>query len=259
MDLRDRQQRWFDDVEPYSHMRLKKCKERGDKVYYSIKKPGSDRYVYCGSSTCEEVRLTKEAHYLAKSLPIICNDIDLLEQFLEKYESISFSYINAMLPNLYQGLSVRAAKPRSEIAAEWKAKAEAYKSTFEIIRPEELVQPTLDGKKVRSKSEAMIYNFLLEGGYTFVYELPIETPNRTFYPDFTILSEIDLKTVILIEHQGKYGDDEYRARSDARQYSYWSNGFLPGRDVYFTYDDNRGGFDIRPIVDIVRLRVRPPV
>ena len=110
---------------------------------------------------------------------------------------------------------------------------------------------------VRSKSEALIYNFLLEAGYTFVYELPLKGTHRTFFPDFTILSEIDYKTEIRIEHQGMYGKDDYRDRSEAREYDYWSNGFLPGRDVYFTFDDNKGGCDIGPIAEILKSRVRP--
>ena len=110
---------------------------------------------------------------------------------------------------------------------------------------------------VRSKSEALIYNFLLEAGYTFVYELPVKGSYRTFFPDFTILSEIDFKTEIRIEHQGMYSKNDYRDRSEAREYDYWSNGFLPSRDVYFTFDDNRGGFDIGPIIEILKSRVRP--
>ena len=89
-----------------------------------------------------------------------------------------------------------------------------------------------------------------------MYELPLKGPNRTFYPDFTILSEIDYKTEVRIEHQGMYDKDDYRDRSEAREYDYWSNGFLPARDVYFTFDDNKGGFDIGPILEILKSRVR---
>ena len=54
-------------------------------------------------------------------------------------------------------------------------------------------------------------------------------------------------------------DPKYKDDSEVREYDYWKNGMLPNRDVYFTYDDNRGGFDIGPIIDILRLRVRPVV
>ena len=50
---------------------------------------------------------------------------------------------------------------------------------------------------------------------------------------------------------------DYRDRSETREYDYWSNGFLPGRDVYFTFDDNKGRLDIGPIVEILKSRVRP--
>ena len=51
-------------------------------------------------------------------------------------------------------------------------------------------------------------------------------------------------------------DEGYRDNSEAREYDYWYNGFLPGRDVYFTFDDNRGTLDISPIIEILNSRVR---
>jgi len=110
---------------------------------------------------------------------------------------------------------------------------------------------------VRSKSEAFIYNYLFEHGYTFVYELPFEKDGKWFYPDFTILSEIDYQSVIIIEHQGAMSVETYRDGAFKREYKYWNAGMLPNYDVYFTYDTNRGAFDISPIKEILHTRVRP--
>jgi hypothetical protein len=134
---------------------------------------------------------------------------------------------------------------------------EKEKKKYPVYKPEELKHRTIDGSYVRSKSEALIYNALIDAGYTFVYELPLEGKTRLFYPDFTILSEIDYKTEIRIEHHGMMDNLGYKDSAEAREYDYWYNGFLPNRDVYFTYDDNHGNFDMYPITEILRSRVRP--
>lgn len=253
--IRNNQQVRLRELSDYSQLVLKPLCKRNNHVYYGVCKFGDKRVRYLGNESKMEVDLIRESRYLAKSIETIERNIKLIEVFLAKYESISFGSINMRLPKAYRSGSFRA-DIRDKAAKKWKQKAEAYKATFESYRPEELTQTTIDGSLVRSKSEALIYNYLLEAGYTFVYELPLKGPHRTFYPDFTILSEIDYKTEVRIEHQGMYEKNDYRERSESREYDYWSNGFLPARDVYFTFDDNKGGFDIGPILEILKTRVR---
>lgn len=253
--IRDGQQARLIELSDYSGIMLKPIVKRNGHVYYGIHKSGDNKIRYLGNESKAEISLIRESRYLSKSITTIEHDIELIEDFLAKYESISFGNVNMKLPKTYRTDTYRT-DIRKKAAKKWKQQAEAYKATFEPFKPEELVHRTVDGTMVRSKSEALIYNFLLEAGYTFVYELPIKGPKRIFYPDFTILSEIDFKTEVRIEHQGMYDKNDYRERSEAREYDYWSNGFLPGRDVYFTFDDNKGGFDIGPILEILKSRVR---
>jgi hypothetical protein len=250
------QQARLAELSDYSQVFIKPVNRRKDRIYYGARKKGDKKTRYLGDESKPEIQLIRESRYLSKSIQTIEHDIALLENFLKKYESVSFGSINNRLPKSYRSKTLRS-ELRSKAARKWKEKSEAYKATFEPFRPEELTQPTIDGNMVRSKSEALIYNFLLEAGYTFVYELPLKGLHRTFYPDFTILSEIDYKTEIRIEHQGMYDKNDYRDRSEAREYDYWSNDLLPGRDVYFTFDDNKGRLDLGPIVEILRSRVRP--
>ncbi len=254
--IQSSQQARLAELSDYSQVFIKPLVRRKDRIYYGARKKGVKNPSYLGDESKPEIQLIREARYLSKSIQTIERDITLIESFLKKYESISFGSINNRLPKSYRSKTFRS-ELRSKAARKWKEQAEAYKATFEPFRPEELTQPTIDGNMVRSKSEALIYNFLLEAGYTFVYELPLKGSHRTFYPDFTILSEIDYKTEIRIEHQGMYDKNDYRDRSETREYDYWSNGFLPGRDVYFTFDDNKGRLDIGPIVEILKSRVRP--
>ena len=254
--IKGRQQERLASIRGYSDTVIKPLIRRGDHIYYGAQISCNGKVRYIGDDSKPEIRLIREARYLSKSIETIDKDIVLLEHFLERYESISFVSINGKLPKTYRSSELRV-DVRNKAARKWKQQAEAYKATFDPYRPEELIHRTADGSYTRSRGEALIYNYLLEAGYTFVYELPLKGETRTFFPDFTILSEIDYKTEIRIEHQGMYSDNDYRRRSEAREYDYWINGYLPGRDVYFTYDDNKGAFDIIPIIDILKMRIRP--
>lgn len=219
-------------------------------------KAGYD-FKYAGSSKNEKVLRVKEFRYLQKQLKVIVKDMKLLNCVLKKLEDIDNSHINDLLPALYRASDLRQEMSPNRIAAEWKRSREAYKATFPPYRPEELTVPTYDGTLVRSKSEALIYNFFLDLGLTFVYELPLETKVRTFYPDFTILSEIDYRSVYRIEHQGMMNDDYYLERYKQRVRDYLRAGYVQGINIFFTFDFYDGGVDMEPILDIIRLKIRP--
>ena len=255
-NIRERSYRRYMELDPYSSFFLKPGACVNGNTYYNLKRPGEKKRSYLGNQDNPTVIRIQEARYLRKLVEVADQDIILMENFLEQYESISFASINEKLPKSYRNKKSLAARDKKRIATAWKSRMEKKKAKYPVYKPEELKHRTVDGKYVRSKSEGLIYNFLLEGGYTFVYELPLEGKTRLFYPDFSILSEIDYKTVIRIEHHGKMNDPGYRDNAEVREYDYWFNGYLPGRDVYFTYDDNHGNFDIFPIAEILQSRVR---
>ena len=243
-------------LQEYTDYHLKQSSEYDGVIYYSIKYPDEEDYGYIGNDTNETVKNVQAAHFLSKQLDYINKDVKLLESFLNKYRPVDSRYIYRKLRKSYRNSKLLGKMSNEQLAKEWKDQAEAYKATFEPYRPEELIHTTNDGTMGRSKSEALIYNYLLEHGYTFVYELPFKKDGKIFYPDFTILSEVDYKTIILIEHQGALKIETYKEHAFEQEFKYWKRGLLPNRDVYFTYDDNRGGFDIRPIKAILHSRVR---
>ena len=212
-DLLRRQVALAGQLSGYEDMSLKeKVTPSGRKFYYARKK-GTEKFTYIGRADSPEVRKIKEAHYLKKSIPVLQKNIRLVNSLLDGYVSSSAKSINQMLPDLYTIEESIDLSDRAEAARRWKEQKEAYKSTFPPYRPEELKVRTNDGSYVRSISEALIYNLLLSLGITFVYELPLETGTRRYFPDFTLLSEIDYASTFIIEHLGMMGDESYR---DAR-------------------------------------------
>lgn len=225
--------------------------------YYWVKWKGATEFKYLGTQDDPVVAKILAAKYHQAAIKAINKNTKLVKDFLENYHEIDYESINALLPKVYQNSKVVQSIAPNEKARRWKEQMEAYKATFEPYHPEELVVPTADGSYVRSKSEGLIYNLLLSLGITFVYELPIKTNIRTFYPDFTILSEIDYKSVIIIEHQGKMNDLYYREKHNQRFYDYLRCGYTQGVNIFFTYDFIDGGFDFLPVYEILAARIRP--
>lgn len=263
IEVEEKQQARLNSLKEYDGLLLKEKKRSNGRAYYTCYKCGSPhgkaKHKYAGSSKNEKVLRIKEVHHLKKLLPVLARDIDLLKCVSQNLENIDADHINTLLPALYRTSNFQQEMTPNRIAAEWKRSREAYKATFPPYRPEELTVPTYDGTMVRSKSEALIYNFFLRLGVTFVYELPLETRVKTFYPDFTILSEIDYRSIYRIEHQGMMTDPVYSEHFKNRVCDYLRAGYVQGINIFFTFDFYNGGVDMDPILDIIRLKIRPDV
>ncbi len=244
----------------YNLKKLKSYTHKNGSRYYKLLEPGSSKYVYLGTESNPEVVKIKEAHYLERSIAELTREISLMENVLSLSKDVSYESINSDLPKSYRG-SLHNTESGVAAARQWKESMETYKKTFPPYRPEELTVLTRDGSYVRSRGEGLIYNYLLEIGVTFVYELPLRirigNKESLMLPDFTILSEIDYKTVIFIEHQGMMSTPAYREKFKESVYKYWINNYIPEKDVYFTFDLPNGGFDDTPVRNIIYRAVRP--
>lgn len=254
--MKDVQSRRVKELKSYESACLNYRLGCNDKPYYYIRNRRANRSVYLGSESCEDVKLIKEYRYLKKSLEVIGQDIQCLQEAAKGLHDVDYDSINESLPKLYRGAEIKGVRSNNAAARKWKEEAEAHKAKFKPYRPEELKVPTNDGKFVRSKSEAMIYNLLLLHGITFVYELPVRVGTQTFWPDFTILSEIDYKTEILLEHQGMMSTQFYRDRFFEKQYMYWEAGYIQGVNIFYTFDGPGGSLSLSPVYDLIRNVVR---
>lgn len=226
-------------------------------TYYCARKAGDKKFKYAGSSSAKLVKEIKEARYLKESLSRIDRNIQVLCDARANLKSTEYESVNMSLPKTYKGSNIASAPAGTEKARLWKQRMEAEKAKHATYRPEELKITTDDGNTVRSKSEALIYNHLLALGVTFVYEMPIWIDGHIYLSDFVLLSEADYETGIIIEHQGLMGDENYRRRFSEKVYGYLKAGYIPGINIFYTFDDMYGGLDGSPIDDIVRTRIRP--
>ena len=100
-----------------------------------------------------------------------------------------------------------------------------------------LTVPTVLDYSVRSKSEAEYVARLAEHHIVFRYEWPLffNDANWPIFPDFTILNPATGE-ILILEHIGRIDDDEYMNENTNKIIEYVRNGYLPGKNIFFSYE-----------------------
>lgn len=119
---------------------------------------------------------------------------------------------------------------RLEEYRKW-ANAAYEKSSY---KPGNLKITTLNGLKVRSKSEGMIATTLDERGIPYRYEQVIHLESGTIAPDFTFMTSDGSE--LYWEHAGMINSPSYSFRHHLKMMQYEAAGILPWRDLIITYD-----------------------
>ncbi len=92
-----------------------------------------------------------------------------------------------------------------------------------------LIHQATDGKLLRSKSELMIYQRLLDNNIEVLYEKKLTIKEVEKLPDFTIENE-DTGEIYYWEHCGMMHDEEYRRRWNEKYAWYIENDILPFKE-----------------------------
>lgn len=107
---------------------------------------------------------------------------------------------------------------------------------------------TIQGERVRSKSEKIIADELYRRGVPYKYELPLElrTWNRKIivYPDFTVLNKRTGKKWIL-EHFGMMDNVGYFETTIQKLDTYEKNDILLGRDLILLHETSTSPLDTK--------------
>jgi ATP-dependent exoDNAse (exonuclease V) alpha subunit len=112
----------------------------------------------------------------------------------------------------------------------------------EIPYAEHLIHKTLKGHLVRSKSELVIANMLHEMRIDYAYEREmVGADGVRVRPDFSFVDAAG--DLILWEHLGMLGREDYRRGWEWKLKWYRANGYELGANLFITEDDDRGGLD----------------
>lgn len=120
-----------------------------------------------------------------------------------------------------------------------KAKSEKWLSLpreFLNYKTDEAICSSKKGEMFRSKSEAMIADFLDESGITYVHDCKVTLNNGIeYYPDFIIYMPHTEREIIW-EHFGIMGDQKYAAKAITKICDYVASGYQMGLDFYCSFE-----------------------
>ena len=247
----------YEKLYPYRDIVMRTSYRRKEgKTYYQRQTPEGRKYLGTGEN--EIVKRIKKAKYISCELDMINSDISLLTKLLNDYRIVSHETVDSRLPKVYRLHSLDYYEDLPDAGKEWMRRKEAEKAEYGPWHPEGLIHTVSNGIKVRTKSEMAIAEILLRNGIPFVYELPHVLKNgKIVHTDFTILSTIDYKTEILLEHEGSMADSGYRDKHAWRVENYYLSGYVPNVNIFFTYDGMNGSVDGESIQRIVDGWFRP--
>lgn len=168
-------------------------------------------------------------------------------------ESYEANHILDILPTLSKGY--RDAAFLYDAGSSERGKSKRIQQNFD---PKWHIHETTCGLLVRSKSEVIIANALKGYGIPFMYEKPFPYPDaRGFYfePDFTF--ELPNNETVIWEHLGLLNDLEYCSRNAYKLNTYQKHGFLIGRNLIITQDDQKGNCSSAYIDKLIREHLLP--
>ena len=120
--------------------------------------------------------------------------------------------------------------PDDEYVKQWKSR-EYVKKGFEKDDPQYY---TMNNERVRSKTEILIANMMVQKSIPYLYEVPVKLIGfGTVYCDFGGLNVRRRKTIYL-EHFGMMDDPEYCAKALRKINAYQNNGYFLGDNFIAT-------------------------
>ncbi|MBE5913616.1 MAG: hypothetical protein E7274_06105 [Pseudobutyrivibrio ruminis] len=94
---------------------------------------------------------------------------------------------------------------------------------------------TNNGELVRSKSEKIIADRLLDYGIPYAYEPSLIIDGLIKYPDFLVLNKVTRETLIW-EHLGLADSVDYNSNNLSKLALYEANGYLVGKNVITSFE-----------------------
>lgn len=248
------------DPVPADKVAITTKKQRSKTYYYRTVLSGTDRKrIYLGDRLSPMLHKCVRSAYKYELLRVINNDISLLHDILTEYESFEKSAMVAKLSPVLADVpfdvefSTIMKKLREWASADYDKNPKPFGD--KVILAD-------DGRRVRSKSECIIYNMLLHAGIPFRYDAVIKLKriNRNgvvevYYesPDFQIMCPDG--HCILIEHAGKLTSMQYADDLAKKLQTYQLCGYYLGYSLFVTSDDIDGGIDsseIKRVIEIIR-------
>lgn len=261
--LRSQYQARVKELSDYEGLSIKPTNRERARIFYSIRRPGEQRYTYAGDSENSDIQAVKEYRFYKETLSLINTNIKAMEDFLSIYRITRAESINELLPKTYQLSRADAVLKLEPEVDRWLQEKKAIKSKYPILNPAGLTCTAFDGTPMRSRAECTHYEAFFIYDVPCIFELPYEVGNDVLSPDFTALDVFKMEPKIF-EHLGNWFHKDlvkrrqYRAESVDRWDQFSQIGFYPEINLMLTFGTGGGAFDAQAIHRKIALLASPP-
>lgn len=208
---------------------------------YYYKRMYNGNYEYIGSEASEMVRSLKLRKFLEVSISAIEKNKKLITDLCEGFLSPDPETIVPSLPRAYRPEGEENFdEPYFVDYRGWEYSPYVKDERFGNL----LAFETVKGERVRSEAEALIANLLYEKKISYHYREQIETCSTILYPTFCIAVKSD-KCFRLLEHCGSPASAGCVSAFLWKIEKYLKAGFVPFRDVFFTFEEADGRLDMK--------------
>lgn len=186
--------------------------------------------------------------YDAKVLCAVDKELCAIRKYFSAYPAKSAEQIYEGLHRERQKLVFPIRESDEEFVDYWKS-VEYQGKDFYLGSPE---YSTMNGEKVRSKSEWIIADILHQEGIPYRYEYPIYLDGfGQVYPDFTLL-KVRTREEIYYEHFGMMDDPDYAEKAIQKIASYEQNGIFPGEKLLLSFETRKNPISPKQIQLMIR-------
>ena len=223
-------------------------KKENNKFYYYKGAKNKTKRTYLGGADSIKLKDTLTSSYKAVLMEDLKENIKLLETVYGKYIPYNKENVISQLSPCVQNLDLWMHEPYE-------------KNPKEFPRAKIIAK---DGTRVRSKSECIVYNALLDAGIPFRYDPVMKF--RVMGTDGNIVTikkspDYQIKcpngSEILVEHAGLLRSDSYAVDLASKIQLYLTNGYIIGETLFVTSDDVSGGIDsaeIEKLIELIAMR-----
>ena len=227
---------------PEGSLHVSRCK-KGTYFYHtsrdSMDNPLRQNYIKAEDHKLIEALAMKD--YNQKLLRSLIEQKKIIDRFLRGYNPQSVQDVYRHLSQARQALVMPIIETDEEYIKRWESK-EYKRKGFAIDAPEIYSDR---GERVRSKSEKMIADKILQMAVPYRYECPIYLEGYgEVWPDFTLLN-IYTRAVVYLEHLGMMDNPEYADKALKKIELYERNGIICGKNLIITHETSQRPLDMR--------------
>lgn len=227
--------------------RLRISRIRGRTYFFHVTKDTSSH----GTPIHDEklIRDLAQKAYLEALLKAALSEQALLSRAVNDYDEDALTRIYDSSSPDRQALIDPFMLPDELFKKRWLAKPYKHKEFKEGLP----VYMTMNGERVRSKSEQIIADRLLARGVPYKYECPFPMGDYYYHPDFTILRMSDRRE-IYYEHLGMMDRQDYADNNILKINTYSEAGLVLGDNLFVTMETSRFPLDVRVLDKLINTK-----